>query len=175
MYSQAMPSLASSEPFSYRDDPNVPTFDDGAPLIIFDGLCVLCAGGVQWMLARDSNGSSRFAAIQEPIPQALYKHYDLDAAAFDTFLVLCDGVAHTKWAGVLAAGRTLLQPWRLLSFIGRAVPRVIGDWAYDIIQRNRLRWFGSRQTCFAPDPAQRARFLSGLPSGTNGFSRESRG
>ena len=170
-----MPSLASSPPFSYRDDPDVPTFDDGRALIIFDGLCVLCSSGVQWMLARSPQGASQFAAIQEPIPQALYKHYDLDAAAFDTFLVLCDGVAYTKWAGVLAAARTLPQPWRVLAMLGRAVPRPIGDWIYDIVQCNRLRWFGSRQTCFAPDPAQRARFLSAGRYSSTGLRRENRG
>ena len=148
------------QPYSTRCDPSVPAFDDTRPLIIFDGMCVLCSSGVQWMLARDPNGTSQFAVIQDPIPKAIYKHYRLDAAAFDTFLVLCDGIAHTKWAGVLAAARTLPQPWRVLSRLGRAVPRPIGDWIYDIVQRNRLRWFGSRQTCHLPEPSQRARFLN---------------
>ncbi|MBN9247873.1 MAG: DUF393 domain-containing protein, partial [Hyphomicrobium sp.] len=58
--------------YSYRDDPAVPSFDDTRPLIIFDGLCVLCSGGVQWMLDRDPAGRSQFAVIQDPLPKALY-------------------------------------------------------------------------------------------------------
>jgi len=50
-------------PYSYRNDPAVPAFDDTAPIVIFDGLCVLCSSGVQWMLTRDPAGSSRFAVI----------------------------------------------------------------------------------------------------------------
>jgi predicted DCC family thiol-disulfide oxidoreductase YuxK len=146
-------------PYSYREDPAVPSFDDDAPLIIFDGLCVLCSTGVHWMLKRDPNGPSRFAAIQQEIPQALYKHYGLDAAAFDTFMVLVDGVPHTKWAGVLAAGRTLPAPWRWLATLGRSVPNFIGDPGYDWVQRNRLRWFGSRSDCLMPSPNQTRRFL----------------
>ena len=157
---QGMPTQSVSKAYSYRADPNVPAFDDTRPLIIFDGLCVLCASGVQWMFAHDPNGSSRFAAIQQPIPQALYGHYSLDAETFETFMVLSDGIAYTKWAGVLAAGRTMPQPWRTLATLGRAVPRFIGDWIYDIIQRNRLSWFGSRQTCLMPAAAQRLRFLA---------------
>ena len=149
-----------STPYSYRDDPAVPAFDDTRPLIIFDGLCVLCSNGVQWMLARDPNGSSQFAAIQDPVPSALYAHYGLDAERFETFMVLADGVAHTRWTGVLAAGRTLPQPWHMLACIGRIIPDLIGDKFYDWIQRNRLAWLGSRLTCRVPDASQRARFFS---------------
>lgn len=151
--------MAQPMPYSYRDDPAVPAFDDQAPLIIFDGLCVLCSSGVRWMLARDPKGTSRFAAIQQPVPRALYRHYNLDADRFDTFMVLADGVAHLKWAGVVAAGRTLPPPWRGLASIARLVPPVIGDRIYDWVQRNRLRWFGSRTSCLMPTPVDRDRFM----------------
>jgi len=146
-------------PFSYRDDPSVPAFDDTAPLVIFDGQCVLCSAGVQWMLARDPKGTSRFAAIQQEIPRALYAHYGLDAEAFDTFMVLADGMPHLRWAGALAAARTLPAPWRWLGTLGRCVPRFAGDAVYDWVQRNRLAWFGSRDVCLMPTPQQTARFL----------------
>lgn len=138
---------------------SVPAFDDSKPLVIFDGLCVLCSSGVNWMMARDPKGDSRFAAIQEPVPRALYDHYGLDAKAFDTFMVLADGVPHTRWDGVLAAARTMPQPWRSLGALGRVVPNIIGDRVYDWVQRNRLSWFGSRDQCLRPDPGQKRRFL----------------
>lgn len=146
-------------PFSHRADPSVPPFDDAPPLIVFDGHCVLCSRGVQWMIARDPNGTSRFAAIQDPIPQALYRHYGLDAETFDTFMVLADGVPYTRWAGALAAARTLPAPWRWLGQAGRLVPGVLGDRIYDFVQRNRIRWFGSRETCFRLNANQAHRVL----------------
>jgi predicted DCC family thiol-disulfide oxidoreductase YuxK len=146
-------------PYSYRDDPNVPSFDDSAPLVIFDGLCVLCATGVQWMLARDPEGTSKFAAIQQAVPRALYRHYNLDADRFDTFMVLSNGIPYTRWQGALAAARTMPQPWRLLGNLGRIVPNVIGDRIYDWVQRNRLQWFGTRDTCLMPDQKSARRFL----------------
>ena len=149
-----------NKPHSYRGDPDVPPFDDTMPLVIFDGLCVLCSSGVQWMLARDPAGSSRFAVIQDPLPQALYRHYRLDPKTFDTFMVLSDGVPYTRWAGVLAAARTMPQPWRGLAAAGRLIPGVIGDPIYDWVQRNRLRWFGSRDLCRRPSAAEMARFLT---------------
>jgi predicted DCC family thiol-disulfide oxidoreductase YuxK len=146
-------------PYSYRTDPAVPKFDDGQPLLVFDGLCVLCSTGVQWMLARDPDGTSRFAVIQSPIARALYRHYGLDADRFDTFMVLSGGIAHVKWQGVLAAARSLPIPWRWLGMAGRMVPSALGDPCYDLVQRNRIRWFGGRTTCFAPMSRLKPRFL----------------
>jgi len=145
--------------YSYRNDPSVPTFDDSRPLVIFDGLCVLCSGGVQWMLDRDPNGESRFAVIQDDLPRALYRHYGLDADVFDTFMVLQDGLPYTRWAGVLAAARTLPQPWRGLGYAGRILPDAIGDRIYDWVQRNRLKWFGTREACRRPSERETRRFL----------------
>ena len=145
--------------YSYRADPGVPAFDDNAPLIVFDGLCVLCSSGVQFMIARDPFGTSRFAVIQSPLPRALYAHYGLDADRFDTFMVLVDGQPSVRWAGLLAAARTMPAPWRWLGTAGRTVPSFIGDRIYDWVQRNRLRWFGKRAVCYAPDANSRVRML----------------
>lgn len=147
-------------PYSYRSDPSVPSFDDSEPLIIFDGLCVLCASGVRFMLARDPSGRSRFATIQTPLPQALYRHFRLDPDRFDTFMVLAGGRPYIKWAGVLAAARTMPAPWRWLADLGRVIPHVIGDRLYDWVQRNRIAWFGARPQCLVPDNAKRRRFLT---------------
>jgi predicted DCC family thiol-disulfide oxidoreductase YuxK len=161
------------KPYSYRTDPAVPSFDDRAPIIVFDGLCVLCSSGVQFMLARDPQGSTRFTAIQDPVPRALYRHYGLDADRFYTFMVLADGVPHVRWQGVLAAGRTMPPPWRWLAPLGRLVPNVIGDRIYDWVQRNRIGWFGSRDTCFMPMASLRGRMLeSPATSASQGVARD---
>jgi predicted DCC family thiol-disulfide oxidoreductase YuxK len=155
----AMPAVA----YSYRTDPAVPAFDDARPIIIFDGLCVLCSRGVQWMLDRDAGGESRFTVIQDPLARAIYRHYGLDAKAFDTFMVLKDGLPRTRWAGILAAARTMPQPWRALGFTGRVVPDFIGDRVYDWVQRNRFKWFGERESCRRPDGREASRFLTSSP------------
>lgn len=146
-------------PYSYRDDPAVPAFDDTRPLLIFDGMCVLCSSGVAWMLRRDPSGTSRFAVIQDPLPRALYRHYGLDPDLFDTFMVLQDGLPKTKWSGVLAAARGLPAPWRWLGAAGAIIPSTVGNLIYDWVQRNRIGWFGSRSACLRAPEANQKRFL----------------
>lgn len=145
--------------YTYRADPAVPAFDDGAPLVIFDGMCVLCSSDVQWMMRRDPGGETKFAVVQSPLARALYVHYGLDPERFDTFMVLADGEPHLRWRGVLAALQTLPRPWSWFGHAGRLVPTFLGDAIYDLVQRNRFNWFGKRETCLAPDAAMKARFL----------------
>lgn len=152
--------MRRNTPYSYRDDPRVPPFDDSAPLLIFDGNCVLCSSSVQWMLRRDPEGETKFAAIQDEIPRALYAHYGLDADQFDTFMVLADGRPRLKWAGAIAAARALPAPWSWLAVAGRLVPGSIGDAIYDLVQRNRIGWFGRPDACFVPPESARRRFLT---------------
>lgn len=147
------------KPYSYRADPSVPPFDDSVPLIIFDGHCVLCSSGVQWMLQHDPRGNYRFAAAQGRTPQALYRHYGLDPVAFRTFMVLADGTPKTHWKGLGAAAGLMPAPWKWLGAASRIVPRFIGDRIYDWVQRNRFNWFGSREACFLPSAQERRRFL----------------
>ena len=145
--------------YSYRNDPSVPAFDDTRPIVIFDGLCVLCSAGVQWMLDRDPNGESRFAVAQDPVPRALYRHYGLDTETFVTFMVLKDGLPYTRWAGILAAAQIMPQPWRALGVAGHIVPEFVGDRIYDWIARNRYRMFPHPERCMIP-PRWQKRFLA---------------
>ena len=145
--------------YSYRTDPAVPDFDNSRPILIFDGMCVLCSGGVQFMMRHDRSGTCSFATIQHPVPQALYQHYGLDATRFTTFMVLADGIPHTKWRGLLAAAKLMGGVWKVLGFVGGLLPSALGDLIYDVVQNNRLQWFGSRTSCYMPSQAERTRFL----------------
>lgn len=146
-------------PYSYRGDPAVPSFDDAGPLLIFDGECVLCSRGVEWHLKCDPDGETRFATVQSPIGRALYRHYGLDPDGFDTFMVLKNGMPYLRFRGWLEAARSMRSPWKQLGFLGQVVPTPLGDAVYDFIQRNRIKWFGAREICLAPDPAWAHRFL----------------
>ena len=111
------------------------------------------------MLRHDRKGMCRFAVVQDPVPQALYKHYDLDAKSFTTFMVLQDGMPHTKWRGLLAAAKLMGGVWRALGHVGALLPPPLGNWIYDVVQNNRLNWFGSRDSCYMASDAERQRFL----------------
>jgi predicted DCC family thiol-disulfide oxidoreductase YuxK len=144
--------------FSYRNDPAVPDFPDDRPIIIFDGMCVFCSRFAQFILNADRHRRFRLLAAQTSLGVALYRHYGLDPVNYTTNILLADGRAWFKSAASLCIFQLLGWPWALLS-VGWLLPRMLRDGLYDIVARNRLRWFGVRETCYAPDLTQADRFL----------------
>lgn len=145
-------------PFSYRLDPDVPSFSDAHPIIVFDGKCALCSGFVRFVLRRDRRERFRFVAAQSALGQAIYRHYRLDAINYETNLLLWGGRIYMKSGGSLRMFEMLGFPFSLLA-LGRLLPRFARDWLYDIIARHRLEWFGSHDTCMLPEPRFAHRFL----------------
>ena len=144
--------------YSYRDDPAVPPFPDDHPIVIFDGVCVMCSAFARFILRADRRARFRLMAAQSASGQALYAHYGLATVNYATYVLLADGVAAFRSDATLRIFGILGFPWSLaLAF--RLVPAAWRDRFYDFIARNRLRWFGTRDACFIPAPAQRERFL----------------
>ena len=144
--------------YSYRQDPSVPAFPDDRPIIIFDGHCVLCSRFARFVLRHDRHAVFRLMAAQTPVGQAIYGHLHLDPVQFETNVLLENGQAWFKSAGTIRMFEHLGFPWSLCSVL-RVVPRSLLDRLYELIARNRLRWFGSQSLCFLADPVHRDRFI----------------
>ena len=152
-------SEASFLRYGYRDDPAIPRFADDHPIIIFDGYCALCSGWAQFVLSHDPDGRYRLLSAQSPLGRALYVHYGLDPEDYETNILIADGVAWFKSEGSIRMAEGLGFPWSLAA-IFRILPITWRDRLYEFIARNRLRFFGKRETCYMPDPRYRDRFLA---------------
>jgi predicted DCC family thiol-disulfide oxidoreductase YuxK len=146
--------------FSYRADPNVSSFPDGLPLVVYDGVCGLCSGWVRFILRRDGARTRHlFASAQSGLGQALYRHYGLSPDNPETLLVIKDGRLHTKGAAVAVVLAELGFPWRLIARLTRVIPSRVAERAYDLVARNRYRIGGRRDTCMLPPAGTSARFI----------------
>lgn len=128
-----------------------------APIWLYDGVCVLCSGGVRYTLKHERDHAIRFVAIQSREGRALALAHGIDPDTPESFLFIENGRALAKSAGVLALLDHLDGPARLL-LAGRLLPKPLRDWLYDRVARNRYRLFGQKTACDMPDPAQRHRF-----------------
>lgn len=128
------------------------------PIILFDGVCNLCAWAVRFIVERDPRGLFRFASLQSPTGQALMLEYRLDPTQLDSFVLVENGRAYSESTAALRVARHLGGAWPV--FYGAIVlPRFVRDPIYKFIARNRYRWFGKKETCMIPTPELRARFL----------------
>ena len=128
-----------------------------APIWLYDGVCVLCSGGVRYALKHERDHVMRFVAIQSREGRELAARHGIDPDDPESFLFIENGRALAKSDAVLGLSRRLSGPARMLAF-GRIVPKAVRDWLYDRIARNRYRIFGRKAACQLPAPAHRHRF-----------------
>jgi predicted DCC family thiol-disulfide oxidoreductase YuxK len=128
------------------------------PLVLFDGVCNLCSTSVQFIIKHDPAGKIMFCSLQSERGQAILAYLGMKTDSFDTFVFIENGKAYTRSAGVLREISYFSGFWRYLS-IFRFIPRPIRDFLYNIVARNRYRWFGKKDSCWLPTPELKARFL----------------
>jgi len=128
------------------------------PILVFDGVCNLCAGAVRFVWRNERGRVVRFAAVQSPAGKRLMREYGLDPEEPRTLLFIVAGRGHTRSDAVMELARYLRFPWGMLRF-ARWVPRRMRNWLYELIARHRYRWFGRRDACFVPAGDERDRFL----------------
>ena len=118
----------------------------------------MCNAGIDLLLRADRCGVLRFGALQSPAGRRLAAHHGLKADDPDSFYVLEGDLVRDKADAALAIARRLGGPWHLARLFA-LLPKRLRDALYDWVARNRLRWFGTRDTCRLPSPEERARFL----------------
>lgn len=124
------------------------------PVILFDGVCNLCTGSVQFVIARDSRQRFRFASLQSPAAERLLGRRD----DLESVVLVQGGRTYRKSGAALRIARRLDGLWPLLSLL-LLVPRPLRDAVYDAIGRRRYRLFGKRAACWAPSAKLAERFL----------------
>ena len=130
----------------------------GQKVILFDGHCVLCSANARFVLRHDRRRRFRLAAAQSEAGEALQARHRLNRAALETIAVIDGGDVLTESDAVIAIAAGLGWPWRAAA-AARLVPHALRDPLYRWVARNRYRWFGRRETCWRPDPADADRML----------------
>lgn len=125
--------------------------------MLFDGECNFCDVSVQFILKRDPKGVFKFASLQSEIGQQLLKEYDVPNHMDSIVLIDGDGF-YTKSTAALKIARQLTNFWKYF-YIFIIVPKFVRDIAYNVIAKNRYKWFGKKEACMLPTAEQRNRFL----------------
>jgi predicted DCC family thiol-disulfide oxidoreductase YuxK len=127
------------------------------PVVLFDGVCNLCNGFVQFIMKRDANRVFRFASLQSEVGQSL-----LEVAGrpkeLSTIVLIERGRSYDRSTAALRIARHLRFPWPFF-FVLLIAPRFLRDAIYSWVGRNRYRWFGKSDMCAVPTAANRALFL----------------
>jgi len=130
---------------------------DSRPIILYDGVCNMCNGGVNFMLDWDKkvpHGNFRFAALQSDTGRALLMRGGREPDDISSIVLATkDGRTFLKSDAILRISsgmwrRTPLLPLAPASTAARfLVPGFIRDTVYDGIANNRYNLFGKSDQC----------------------------
>ncbi len=128
------------------------------PVIVFDGVCNLCNGAVDFIIRFDRNAVFQFASNQSEAGEAIVAQAGVSTFEADTIVLCEDGESYVRSTAVLRIARRLGWPWKA-AYVFIIVPGPVRDVLYRLIAKNRYRLFGRRETCRLPTPEERTRFL----------------
>jgi len=129
------------------------------PVILFDGICNLCSGWVQFLIRKDTKIKFRFTPIQSKSGQKLLHTVGLDSSNMETVIYLKDNDCFLESSAVLEILKDLGGMWTF-AYVLKLIPSTLRNSFYRFIAKKRYRIFGKRTSCFIPTPENQKRFLT---------------
>jgi predicted DCC family thiol-disulfide oxidoreductase YuxK len=139
------------------------TATDVRRIVLYDGLCGMCDGVVQFLLRHDRNNAFQFAPQQGEVARQIVERHAIAPEGAETIFVIDNYDSPRervciKSDAVLLIAKGLGGIWTL-ALAAHLLPRSIRDAFYDLIARNRYKFSGRRNACRIPDPEVQHRFL----------------
>jgi predicted DCC family thiol-disulfide oxidoreductase YuxK len=136
---------------------------EGRALLLYDGVCALCNGVVQFLMKRDRLDRFRYAPLQSDLGREILARFEIRNFP-DGVILLTDALTASEHLyhrsdGFAAALRLLGGAWARVGRALEMVPRTLREWGYGIVARFRYRLFGRYDTCPVPPPEERGRLL----------------
>ena len=122
-------------------------------LVLYDGVCGLCDGLIQFLLKHDHRGVFRFASLQSETGRSLVERFGGNPNELTTVYVIENydtddaRISNKSDAALFIAGE-LGWPWKS-AVLPRVMPAALRNVGYDFVARNRYRVFGRLQQCDA--------------------------
>ncbi len=127
-------------------------------IILFDGVCNFCNASINFVIDHDSEKHFKFAPLQSEIGQEILTKFHKNTEDFDSVILLKDNQLYEKSEAALEITKHLSGFWKYLS-IFKVLPTFFLNFFYDIVAKNRYKFFGKSETCRMPTAELRERFL----------------
>lgn len=132
--------------------------NDNKNIILFDGVCNLCNGFVQFVIKRDKNAVFKFASLQSETGQEVLRKYNLPIDELTSVIYVQNENVFLRSEAALRIASQLDGIWKL-SKILLVFPTPLRDFVYNLVAKNRYRIFGKRDECMLPTAELKSRFL----------------
>ena len=128
-------------------------------IILFDGLCNLCATSVQFIIKRDKKDIFRFVSLQSDLGQELLQQLPISKQKIDSIILYeSDKAYYYKSKAVFEIVKSIGGFFYCL-LIFKWLPTAVTNTIYDYVARNRYRWWGKKDHCLIPTKGLQSKFL----------------
>lgn len=128
-------------------------------VIFFDGVCNLCNASVQFAIEHDKKDVFRFTALQGDYAKNILTKFNLNPENMNSIILMEDDKLYNKSSAALRIAKRLNGIFPIL-YVFIVVPKFIRDWFYDIIAKNRYKWWGKQKSCWVPSPELKSKFYN---------------
>ncbi|WP_282167348.1 thiol-disulfide oxidoreductase DCC family protein [Shewanella japonica] len=125
---------------------------------MFDGVCNLCNGAVSFIIQRDHKDVFLFTPMQSQTAQSLIAKHQLEGVSNDSFILIKGDKFFLRSDAALEITKDISGFWYLCRGFS-VLPKIIRDYAYRLVAKNRYRLFGKKQACMVPTAALQHKFL----------------
>ena len=127
-------------------------------ILFYDGDCGLCAQSVRFFLRIDRHKRLSFAPLQGETAQSYLPKNLRYAQSLSTVVYRCsDSYGQSLFLRSEAVARALIDVGGLWGFLGRIlrlIPTPLRDWAYNLIAKNRLKFFPNGACALSTEQAR---------------------
>lgn len=127
-------------------------------IILFDGVCNFCNSSVNFIIKRDKKNYFLFSSLQSEYSQKFLTKNNFPTNNFNSIILIENNKLYQKSTAALKIAKHLKGLWKL-SYVFIIIPPFIRDFFYDVLTKNRYKWFGKKEMCMIPDEKIKRKFL----------------
>jgi predicted DCC family thiol-disulfide oxidoreductase YuxK len=128
-------------------------------VILFDGYCNLCNSQVNSILRFDYKKFFYFSNLDSSFSKKVIKENKVESLEGNTIILYHNNKIIIKSNAAIKIAY-LLGGFFKIFIIFKILPNLIRDGIYDVISRNRYRWFGKSDSCYIPKKEILDRFIN---------------
>ena len=142
--------------------------EDQRPIVLFDGVCNLCNGGVNFAMDQDESAKLRFCSLQSKVAQSLLLRAGHDPGESNICLITETDAYFSSDAVSRICMELDATPLQWFGKLGQYTPGWIRESIYQVVSNNRYQ-FGENDSCRLDfDGTLTSRFVSDPTENSSG-------
>ncbi|MFA3783211.1 thiol-disulfide oxidoreductase DCC family protein [Melioribacteraceae bacterium 4301-Me] len=118
-------------------------------VILFDGQCCLCNNAINFIIRHDKKKCFRYSLLNSAFSKEKLKGNIVQSPNADSIVLIDNEQLYFKSRAIIKIFTELEFPFSLVRLL-KIFPSKLLDYFYDMIAKNRYKWFGKTNKCLVP-------------------------